>query len=182
MTRPGGQAPPMGQKVEKVDEGPSAATTEATRPGRRYPNPWISKGGELVLTLVTLLDTDVATVWQFTVEVKDAHIKRMFQARTDMTWQDFSEIAYERFRKPRDDVLIGYKIAGDAGGVTELTSEPEWNNAIIRVMEKINTARTRAVAMEIRNMVSHVSTLDPKRTDLVWLHAVYNCEGDKGRR
>ena len=100
------------------------------------------------------------------VEVNDAAVKRKFQARTDMKWQDFADVAYDRFRRPRDEILMGYKIIGDSGGVTELTSEPEWNNAMVRMEEKIKSARTRSVTMELRNMVSNVGALDQKNTDL----------------
>ena len=71
-----------------------------------------------------------------------------------MSWEDFSDIAYDRFRKPCNDILMGYKFAGDSGGVTELTSEPEWDNTIVCMMEKIKSAHTRAVAMELTNLVS----------------------------
>ena len=103
------------------------------------------------------------------VEVNDAATKRKFQARTNMSWQEFADIAYDRFRKPRDDVLIGYKFVGDTGGVIELTSELEWNNAMIRMKEKIRSARTRSVTMELRNMVSNVGAFDDKGTDLFFL-------------
>lgn len=114
------------------------------------------------------------------VEVNDAATKRKFQARTNMSWQEFADIAYDRFRKPRADVLIGYKFVGDSGGVIELTSELEWNNAIIRMKEKIKSARTRSVTMELRNMVSNVGVLDDKGTDLFffWV-AAYKREGNE---
>ena len=100
------------------------------------------------------------------VEVNDAAVKRKFQARTFMKWQDFADVAYDCFRRPRDEILMGYKIIGDSGGVTELTSEPEWNNAMVCMKEKIKSARTRSVTMELRNMVSNVGALDQKNTDL----------------
>lgn len=99
------------------------------------------------------------------VEVNDAPVKRKFQARTDMSWQGFADIAYDRFKKPRDDVLMGYKFIGDPGGVTELSSELEWNNAMVRMKEKIRSARTRSVTMELRNMVSDAGARYHKRTD-----------------
>ena len=70
-----------------------------------------------------------------------------------MSWENLSDIAYDWFRKPCDDILMGYKFAGDSDGVTELTSEPEWDNAIVCMMEKIKSARTCAVAMELKNLV-----------------------------
>ena len=112
------------------------------------------------------------------VEVNDASVKRKFQARTDLSWQDFAEMAYDCFRKPRNEVLMGYKFIGDAGGVTELTSEKEWNNGMIRIKEKIKSARTRSVTMELRNMVSDVGALDHKGTDL-FRFAARRCKGNK---
>ena len=97
------------------------------------------------------------------VEVNDTHIKRKFQARTDMSWQEFADIAYDWFRKDRDEVLMGYKFVGDSGGVTELASESEWKNAMVRMKEKIRSARTRSVTMELRNMVSDLGVLDHKQ-------------------
>ena len=92
------------------------------------------------------------------VQINDAYIQQTFQARMDMSWEDFSDIAYDQFRKPHDDILMGYKFAGDSGGVTELTSEPEWDNAIVRMIEKIKSACTCAVAMELKNLVSEQDT------------------------
>ena len=98
------------------------------------------------------------------VKINDAHIKRTFEGRTDMSWQDFSDIAYARFRKPHDDILMGYKFASAGGGLTELTSEVEWKKAIVRTKQKIETARTHVVAMEVKNMVSDMRALDHKKT------------------
>ena len=51
-------------------------------------------------------------------------------------------------------MLIRYKLVGESGGVTELASEAEWNNAMIHMKEKIKSTCTCSAAMEIRNMVS----------------------------
>ena len=71
-----------------------------------------------------------------------------------MSWQEFTDVAYDHFRKGHDKVLIGYKLVGESGGVTELASEAEWNNAMIHMKEKIKSTHTCSAAMEIRNMVS----------------------------
>ena len=97
------------------------------------------------------------------VEVNNAPIKRKFQTRTDTNWLDFADMAYKCFRKQCDEVLMGYKFIGNSGGVTELTSEPEWNNVMIHMREKIKSACTRSVTMELRNMVSDVGVLDRTR-------------------
>lgn len=57
------------------------------------------------------------------VEVNDTPIKQKFQARTDLSWQEFAEMTYDCFRKPCNEILMGYKLIGDPGGVTELISE-----------------------------------------------------------
>ena len=93
------------------------------------------------------------------VEINDAHIKRTFEGRTDMSWQDFSDIAYAHF-----SILMGYKFAGNGGRLTELTSEVEWKKAIVRTKQTIETARTHVVAMEVKNMVSDMRALDHKKT------------------
>ena len=97
------------------------------------------------------------------MEVNDTHIKRKFQARTDMSWQEFTDIAYDWFRKDRDKVLMGYKFVGASGGVTELASESEWKNAMVCMKEKIRSAHTHSVTMELRNMVSDLGMLDHKQ-------------------
>ena len=71
-----------------------------------------------------------------------------------MSWQEFTDVAYDCFKKARDKVLIGYKLVGKSGGVTELASEVKWNSMMICMKEKIKSACTRSVMMEIRNMVS----------------------------
>ena len=100
------------------------------------------------------------------VETNNAPIKRKFEARMDMSWQGLADIAYDRFKKPRDNVLIGYKFIGNPGGVMELTSEPKWNNATIHMKEKIRSACTHSVTMELRNMVSDAGVHYHKYTDL----------------
>ena len=71
-----------------------------------------------------------------------------------MSWEEFTDIVHDRFRKACDNVLMGYKLVGKSGGVTELASEAEWKNALIHMIEKIKSVCTRSVTMEIRNMVS----------------------------
>ena len=104
-------------------------------------------------------------VWHFMVEVNNAPVKRKFQARTDMSLQGFADIAYDCFKKPHDNVLMGYKFIGDPGGVTELSSELEWNNAMVHMKEKIRSVCTHLVTMELRNMVSDAGARYHKRTD-----------------
>ena len=50
-THPSGQAPPVKKAVAKGEKSPAAAPAEANCCGRCYPNPMISNGGKLLLTL-----------------------------------------------------------------------------------------------------------------------------------
>ena len=54
-----------------------------------------------------------------------------------MSWEEFADIAYNRFRKGCDEVLMGYKLVGDSGGVTELALESEWKNAMTRIVKHL---------------------------------------------
>jgi hypothetical protein len=101
-------------------------------------------------------------VWEFIVEVHSNHVKQTFRARTDMSWQDFAALAYDRFDKPRKEIELGYKLNGESG-MSDLTCESEWNDAIICVKAKIVAALRRAVTMDVKNMVSDVNLLNNER-------------------
>ncbi|KAF8256649.1 hypothetical protein EI94DRAFT_1821336 [Lactarius quietus] len=69
-----------------------------------------------------------------------------------MSWYNFSDTACDRLSQPRDQIILGYKFTGDTGGMTELTCEPQWKKAMVRMRERIIASRTRAVAMELKNL------------------------------
>ncbi|KAI9431270.1 hypothetical protein H4582DRAFT_2085253 [Lactarius indigo] len=110
-------------------------STVGARSGRSYPNKEVSSG-----------------VWQFQIEVVDDHIKHTFTAQTDMKWKDFLNEVHQYFDAPRSEVKIAFRISGEPGTMSSLASEEEWTNAIVRLQEKVKSARTRAVSMEIKNM------------------------------
>jgi hypothetical protein len=72
-----------------------------------------------------------------------------------MTWQDFTGKVHQYFDGPRDEIQLGYRINGDARTMTTLTCDNHWKAALKRLAEKADNARTRAVTMEIKNMVSY---------------------------
>ncbi|KAI9428500.1 hypothetical protein H4582DRAFT_2091912 [Lactarius indigo] len=115
--------------------GAASLSTAAARPGRSYPNKEISAG-----------------IWEFRVEVVDENIKHTFNAHTDMKWYEFLDEVHRHFEKPRSEVRVGFRISGDAGAMSYLASEYDWDDAIARLMGKVRSARTRAVSMEIKNM------------------------------
>lgn len=63
-------------------------------------------------------------------------------------------MALQHFNKPHDEVRLGYRIIGEACALSYLSCEYEWDTALHRVREKVVAARTRAVTIELRNMVS----------------------------
>ena len=80
LMRPSGQALPVEQKVVNGGKGgPAVVPTEATHPGRSYPNPLISNGSKSLLTFVVLLDTEVTqfgSSWlRSTMPISNEHSK-----------------------------------------------------------------------------------------------------------
>jgi hypothetical protein len=75
-------------------------------------------------------------------------------------------MAYQHFDRPRDVVRLGYRITGDSRAMTYLSCEFEWNAALERVKQKVLAARTHAVSMELKNMVSRVFLTIKKRNSL----------------
>jgi hypothetical protein len=122
------------------------------------------------LTLLGALPLMSCTVWQFTVEVNNGHVRRTFTAQTNTTWEDFEEEALRHFEKPRNEVSMAYRVSGDTCAVTYLICEYDWMTALARVKEKVMTARTRAVTMELKNMVSRLSGPQKEKTNsyLTW--------------
>jgi hypothetical protein len=93
-------------------------------------------------------------VWEFLVDVTDDRMRNTFIAQTNITWDNFTEKVYQCVDKPHDDVCIGYRISGDPCAMIYLNCEYEWNTALRRMREWVLAARTRAVSLEVKNMVS----------------------------
>lgn len=73
-------------------------------------------------------------------------------------------MALQHFNKPCDEVRLGYRIVGEARAWSYLSCEYEWDMVLHRVREKILAARTRAVTVELRNMVGGNSYCPLKST------------------
>jgi hypothetical protein len=71
-----------------------------------------------------------------------------------MVWDEFTERAYSHFDKPRNNVRLGYRVKGDTGAMSHLTCAYDWEYALDCVKERVIAACTRAVCMELRDMVS----------------------------
>ena len=71
-----------------------------------------------------------------------------------MAWKEFVEKVYEHINRPHDNVCLGYRISGDACALSYLTCEYDWKTALNRLKERVVAAQTRAVTMEVMDMVS----------------------------
>ena len=91
------------------------------------------------------------------VDVNDNHEKHTFCANTGMGWLEFKDRALSQF-KTNDYIRLGYRISGsgDFRGIADLGCQSDWMDAMTRMKEKVLSARTRAVTMELKNMVSDI--------------------------
>ncbi|KAF8273751.1 hypothetical protein EI94DRAFT_1696663 [Lactarius quietus] len=150
-----GMAPPVhaeqkvkGRQTGRAKWGATAVLTESDHPTQNYRNPWVRNG-----------------VWEFEVVVTENQVKRIFNGRTDMGWYSFSDMACDHLSQPHDQVVLGYKLTGDTGGMTELTCEPQWKKAMVRMRERIIASRMCAVTMELKNLITHLFAAHDRKRD-----------------
>lgn len=117
--------------------------------------------------------------WVFEVVVIVDDVRHTFNAHTNMTWRDFIEKAHQHI--DHDEVRLGYRLCGDRSAMSSLTCEFDWLGATGRVSERAVVARTRAVAMEIKNMVSD-DTFDKRQLTDVLLVLADTGGGAEGTR
>ncbi|KAF8256849.1 hypothetical protein EI94DRAFT_1710078 [Lactarius quietus] len=92
------------------------------------------------------------SVTEFEVVVNKNQVKWIFDGQMDMGWYSFCDMACDRLSQPCDQVILGYKLTNNTGGMTELTCEPQWKKAMVHMREWIIASCTRAVAMELKNL------------------------------
>ena len=85
----------------------------------------------------------------------DDNIKQTFTAQTNKTWIEFSEEAYHYFAAPHSEVMLGFWFGRETGRWSYLQHEEEWTKALVQLHKKIRSVKLVAVAMQIKNMVSH---------------------------
>lgn len=164
-TQHGKEAPPGDEDrvsrtgSERGDATPSIAGAQGVR---KHPNKRVFEGGELYILRIAANKNSPRVAWQFMVEVTDDQVMHVFTAHTNMSWQDFDEKAHGHFNKARDGVCLGYRLNGDTRAMSELSCEYHWTTALSRVRDRCIAARTRAVTMELRNMVSGDTRTDRK--------------------
>ena len=78
----------------------------------------------------------------------------MFTAQTDTRWSNFFEMALEHLEHHNGNIRLGYRISGEMRAMMYLVCKYDWTLALHRMREKIHVSRTRAVIIELQNMVS----------------------------
>jgi hypothetical protein len=88
--------------------------------------------------------------------VNDDGVIRLFTARTDMQWPAFLAKATSQFRAP-GAIRLGYRFSGngEARTMSQLDCGFDWDTAMKKMKEKAQSARTRAVRLEIKDLVSN---------------------------
>ena len=71
-----------------------------------------------------------------------------------MRWLELFAEVQIRLNRPPSDIRLGIRISGETGGMTCVTCELEWDQCLTLLRERILAARTRAVSIEIKNLVS----------------------------
>ena len=94
------------------------------------------------------------SVWSFDVDVVTGTAKRTFAAHTSMTWQVLvDEIMINLGDSPKP-VQLMCKVTGDTGRMLHLNNVLDWDTIVTHPITKVKTARTSAVSLEIKNVVS----------------------------
>lgn len=93
-------------------------------------------------------------VWLFRVNVVDSYVRHKFEKQTNTKWLEIFAEVQICLNRPPSDLCLGIQISGETGGMTYVTCELEWDDCLILLQERILAARTRAVSIEIKNLVS----------------------------
>ncbi|KAH9026936.1 hypothetical protein EDB83DRAFT_2319709 [Lactarius deliciosus] len=91
-------------------------------------------------------------VWEFDVSVASSEAKSVFKGHSAMSWDELQMEVLKRLRDTALPVRLGYRMSGDLGKMSYLSSEGEWEAALTRLNAKIIAARKNAVSLEIQNL------------------------------
>ena len=99
-------------------------------------------------------------MFTFQVDIIGSEMKREFSAETDISWEGFRNrmIGY---LAPNSTFDLAYKLSSDSGKASQLNSAEEFKTAMERLYHRASNARTRAVSLEIQNMVSALGYREP---------------------
>lgn len=91
--------------------------------------------------------------------VYDDHTIRNFTSQTNMSWRDCRERVLACLDSSSEEVRLQYWINSGPHGWMDLACEVDWKAAVDAVAEKAPAARTRAVSMEVKDVVSNELSL-----------------------
>ena len=166
---PPANMPAYGQVPQPVMHGyhaqmpPNASQHPAPAPPstiKQCPNPEPRPGGESEIVaddIRRLLMTYI--VFGFQVEVSDGDSHHNFIAETDMTWEVFQKKVLQYLESATCEVELTCKVSGDTGKASQMKDEADYKSVIERVCQRAQNAHTRAVSLEIKNIVSMHNTL-----------------------
>lgn len=82
--------------------------------------------------------------------------KQVFSAETDMSYEHYRERILNALgdATPQPIQLV-YRVSGDGGGYSALTTEDDFEPAMEKVVARARVARSKAVVVEVKNLVSH---------------------------
>lgn len=93
-------------------------------------------------------------VFSFQVDVVAGEAKHEFTAETDITWDDFRSRVLVHLDNAMHAVQLACKVSGDTGKLSHLNNVDDFNATIERLRQRAYNARTRAVCLEVKNIVS----------------------------
>ena len=145
-----GQYPTFGFPV--VPSALDPVQTSALRSKDR-PNRQIRPGGMVISTLSTesYLPLSQCAVFAFQVDVLDGEQRETFQTDTEVSWGEFRGRIVRSLGDPEKVQLSG-KIVGD-GRWGVLNGDEGLEEVLRRICQKATNARTKPVALEVKNMV-----------------------------
>ena len=97
------------------------------------------------------------SVWSFDVDVVTGNVKRTFTANTSIRWQVLVDEVMINLGDSPKPVQLTCKVTGDTGRMSHLNNVVDWDTILTRLINKVKTARTHAVSLEIKNVVSFVT-------------------------
>jgi hypothetical protein len=92
-------------------------------------------------------------VWLFEVAVLENDSKSTFMATTDDMWFDFHNRVLARLDSMTVSLVFRLNVGTRAWSA--FAGEADYDPALVQVRERALVARTRAVSMEVRNLVSN---------------------------
>jgi hypothetical protein len=98
-------------------------------------------------------------VFTFQVDVVAGEAKRDFLAERDITWEDFRTRTITYLDTNGQAVQLTCKVTGEPGKASHLGNANEFEAVIGRLHQKASNARTKAVGLEVKNIVSIVTPI-----------------------